>query len=291
MHVSWRKWLSRTIRGRIRARILSNYGEGIVANTRNGVLIVDPRDFNVSRSLLRHGSYDWAEVEWLGRLLNEHSQIVFVGAHIGALLVPIALRSGSRKILAFEPSPHNHRLLSRNVALNGLQSISVQRLAAGDFEGMVRFVENRINSGNSRISQAGEIEVQVCRLDAVLASVPQIDLLVMDTEGSEVRAMRGGVATLTKSRYFYVEYAPEQLLEQGNKPGEFIELVAGMFTSMYLPGGPPKFFPHKTYVSYLKGLPLRRGLLLNLLFSNESIPHPPLMDAAQQSGARDRAPA
>lgn len=261
----------------MRARILSNHGEAIVANSRNGVLVVDPRDFNVSRSLLRHGSYDWAEIERLGRVLNNRSQIVFVGAHIGALLVPIALRSGSRQIIAFEPSPHNHRLLSMNVALNGLNSISVQRLAAGDSEGTVRFTENRINSGNSRISQAGEIEVQVSRLDTVLSSVPQIDLLVMDTEGFEVRAMRGGLATLARTRYFYVEYAPEQLLEQGSKPSEFIELAAERFTSMYLPGNQIEFFPHKSYVSYLQGLPERRGLLMNLLFSKDSVAAPELL--------------
>jgi FkbM family methyltransferase len=277
MHVSWRKRISRTIRGKMRARILSNHGEGIVANSKNGVLVVDPRDFSVSRSLLTHGSYDWAEVEWLGRILNDRSQIVFVGTHIGALLVPLALRSGSRNIVAFEPSPHNHRLLSMNVALNGLQSISVQQLAAGDSEGTVRFTENRINSGNSRISAAGEIEVKVARLDAALSSVPQIDLLVMDTEGFEVRAMRGGLATLAKTDNFYVEYAPEQLLEQASKPSEFIELAADRFTSMYLPGDRVEFFPQKSYVSYLKGLPERRGLLLNLMFSNDSVARPELM--------------
>lgn len=277
MDVSWRKRISRTIRGRLRARILSNHGEGIVANSKNGMLVVDPRDFNVSRSLLRHGSYDWAEVEWLGRILNERSQIVFVGTHIGALLVPIASRSGSRNIVAFEPSPHNHRLLSMNVALNGLHSISVHRLAAGDSAGTVRFTENRINSGNSRISAAGEIEVQVARLDAVLSSLPQVDLLVMDTEGFEVRAMRGGLATLARTQYFYVEYAPEQLLEQESKPDELVGLAAERFTSMYLRGDQVEFFPRKSYVSYLKGLPERKGLLLNLLFSNDLVARPELM--------------
>ncbi len=262
----------------MRAHVLSNHGEGILANSKNGLLIVDPRDFSVSRTLLRHGSYDWAEVQWLGRALNDRSRIVFVGAHIGALLVPIALRSGSRDIVALEPSPHNHRLLSMNVALNGLSTISVHRVAAGDSEGTVRFTENRINSGNSRISETGEFEVHVSRLDSILAGLPQIDLLVMDIEGFEVRAMRGGLATLGKTKYFYAEYAPEQLQEQGGSPSEFIELIAERFTSMYLPGDEVRFFSQKTYVQYLTELPSRRGLLLNLLFSNDSVALPELMD-------------
>src|SRR5215510_10338571 len=103
MHVSWRKRLSRLIRGEIRARILGAHGDGILARTQNGLLIVDPRDFAVARSLLNRGSYDWREIQWLARIVDERSHIVFVGAHIGSLLIPIAKQSGSRQIVALEP--------------------------------------------------------------------------------------------------------------------------------------------------------------------------------------------
>jgi len=277
MQVPWRKRISRIIRGELRARVLSKHGEGILANTRNGLLIVDPRDFSVSRALLTHGAYDWAAIEWLCRILAADSRIVFVGAHIGALLVPIARNSGSRDLVAFEPSPTNHRLLSLNLALNGLQAIKVHRVAAGDAAGTVRFTHNPINTGNSRISAAGDIEVQVQRLDDVLESSAGIDMLVMDTEGFEVHAMRGAKHTLGKTSYFYVEYAPDQLTEQGTRAEEFIDAAAELFSSMYLPGDPVRFFPDKSFVAYLRGLPPRRALLLNLLFSNDASPRPELL--------------
>lgn len=277
MHVPWRKRISRAIRGELRARVLSTHGEGILANTRNGLLIVDPRDFGVSRALLTSGKYDWTAIEWLCRTLVDNSRIVFVGAHIGALVVPIALKSGSRDIVAFEPSPTNHRLLSMNLALNGLQAIEVHRIAAGDAPGTMRFAHNPTNSGNSRISAAGDIEVQVSRLDDMLKSSPDIDMLVMDTEGFEVRAMRGAGATLRKTDCFYVEYAPDQLREQGSRPEEFIDAAAESFCSMYLPGEPVRFFPDKSFVAYLRELPPRRALLLNLLFTNEASPRPELL--------------
>ena len=280
MHVPWRKRISRAIRGELRARVLSKHGEGILANTRNGLLIVDPRDFGVSRSLLTRGAYDWTAIEWLCRILGANSRIVFVGAHIGTLLVPIALKSGARDIIAFEPSPTNHRLLTLNLALNGLQAIEVQRVAAGDSPGTVRFTHNPINSGNSRISAAGDIEVQVKRLDDVLESSPAIDMLVMDTEGFEVHAMRGARGTLAKTSYFYVEYAPDQLAEQGTRPEEFIDVAAEHFSSMYLPGHPVKFFPDKSFVAYLRELPPRRALLLNLLFARDARPRPELLEKA-----------
>jgi FkbM family methyltransferase len=277
MHVPWRKRISRIIRGKLRASVLSSHGEGILANSKNGLLIVDPRDFGVSRSLLNHGSYDWEAIEWLARTLDSRSRIVVVGAHLGAVLIPLAVRSQSQSIIAFEPSPRNHRLLTLNLVLNGLHAVSVRRCAAGNSQGVVRFTENQINSGNSRVSSNGNVEVEVSPLDRALPGAEAISLLIMDTEGFEVQAMRGAGATLGRTDCFYVEFAPEQLIEQGSDPGEFIDLAAQHFTSMYVPGDPVRFFPDKTFVRFLRELPRSRGLLMNLLFTNDPEPRAVLM--------------
>jgi FkbM family methyltransferase len=278
MHVPWRKRVSRLIRGRLRSLALSNHGIGVLADTKNGLLAVDPRDFGVSGSLLSRGEYDWAAVSWLLPLLNAESRIVFVGAHLGALLVPLAIQSGARQIVAFEPAPHNYRLLKANLALNGLTSTIVHNQAVGNSAGNVRFTQNPINTGNSRISSVGEVVVPMTTLDTALQPEGKVtDLLVLDTEGFEAYAMRGGPQTLAQTRYLYVEFSPEQLVDQGSTTGEFIELVASRFESMYLQGEKVEFFPSRTYVKYLTELPLRRGLLLNLLFSNDTQPTPQLV--------------
>jgi FkbM family methyltransferase len=273
MYVPLRKRISRAIRGRLRSSLLSNHGIGVLTSTKNGLLVVDPRDFGVSRSLLSVGAYDWPEVCWLAQRIERHSRVVFVGAHLGALLIPIALQTGVRNIVAFEPSPQNYRLLKMNLALNGLSGVEVHNAAAGDREGQIGFTQNEINSGNSRISQSGAVVVAVTTLDSALqADQTAIDLIVMDVEGFEVHALRGGLETLGRSRSLYVEYAPEQLVEQGSTPAEFVELVATKFSSMHLAGDIPRFFPARTYMQYLSTLPPRRGLLLNLLFSNDPQP-------------------
>lgn len=274
MQVPWRKRMSRAIRAHFRSTVLSRHGFGILASTRNGLLAVDPRDFGVSRSLLRGGSYDWPEVCLLSDLVNADSTLVFVGAHLGALLIPIALRSAARKVIAFEPSPGNYRLLKINLAINDLNAVTVYNAAAGDREGQIGFTLNSINSGNSRVSSSGDVMVPVMTLDSALsADATDIDLLVMDVEGFEVHAIRGGAQVLSRTRYFYVEYAPEQLEEQGSSSAEFISSVAENFTAMYLQvANTLQFFPAKTYVDYLTNLPPRRGLLLNLLFCNHTHP-------------------
>lgn len=278
MHSSRRKRFFRSVRGKLRSWALARHGIGIVTETRHGTLVVDPRDFGVSRFLLADGSYDWDVICWLLRLLDARSRLVFVGAHLGALLVPIALRSGSRDIVAFEPSPRNYRLLTLNLALNGLGCVKAHQLAIGDCEGPVRFTENPQNSGNSRISTRGEVQARMTTLDAALSEDRRpVDLMVIDMEGSEVRALRAGPQCLAGTRYLYVEFAPEQLAEQGSKPREFIELMAARYPAMYLPGPQVTFFSARSYVRYLRDLPERRGLLRNLLFCDDSTPDPRLM--------------
>jgi FkbM family methyltransferase len=273
MHVPWRKRISRLIRARLRSLTLSNHGVGVLVDTKNGLLVVDPRDFGVSGSLLSRGHYDWTAISWLLPLLNPQSRILFVGAHLGALLVPIAIHSGARHIVAFEPAPDNYRLLKMNLALNGLTATIVHNQAIGNSEGNVRFTQNPINTGNSRISSVGEVVVPMTTLDSALQSEWNVtDLLVLDTEGFEAYAIRGGLKILAKTRYLYAEFSPEQLVEQGSTREEFIELVASRFESMYLQGEKAEFFPSRTYVKYLTELPMRRGLLLNLLFSNDTEP-------------------
>jgi FkbM family methyltransferase len=279
MHVSWRKRISRVLRGRLRSLALSNHGFGVVTETENGVLVVDPRDFGVSGSLLSRGRYDWEAISWLLSLVDRESHIVFVGAHLGALLVPIAVRSGARKVVAFEPVPNTYRLLTLNLALNGLAEVVARQQAIGDTEGSVRFTQNPINTGNSRVSNTGEIVVPVSTLDEALRreAWTRTDLMVLDTEGFEAHAMRGASRTLAQTRYFYVEYAPEQLREQGSTPEAFLDLAASHFQSMYVQGSSGRFFPAKTYVQYLRDLPQRRGLLMNLLFCNDAQPNPKLV--------------
>jgi hypothetical protein len=41
-----------------------------------------------------------------------------------------------------------------------------------------------------------------------------------------------------------------------------------------------RFFPSKTYVKYLQEIPWRQGLLVNLLFSDDTRPDPVLLAPA-----------
>lgn len=199
LRISLRKRLSRRVRGYFRSQILACHGVAILTETKNGRLAVDPEDFNVSRQLLARGEYDWEEVTRLLRLLGRTSRLVVVGAHIGAVLIPLVLQAGIQRAIAYEPSPRNVRLLRMNRELNGLSDrVEVKNIAVGEEAGRALFMENRINTGNSRVSaRHGNVEVEIDTLDATLPSDwESIDLMVMDIEGAEVRALRGAPRTL-----------------------------------------------------------------------------------------------
>jgi FkbM family methyltransferase len=234
-------------------------------------LAVQAGDFNVSRTLLLQGEYDWAQINWLASLLNDRSRVIFAGAHIGALLVPIVRASSTRAVLAFEPSPRNFRLLTLNLSLNDIGGDVARNVALGERPGAIQFTENSINTGNSRVAPAdGEITVAMETLDrTVPPDWESIDLIVMDTEGSEVAAMRGGQATLAKTRNLYVEFAPEQLREQGSSAAEFAEAVAGHFKSAYIFGAPIVFLGQDAFPGRLKDLQHERDLLVNVLFTQD----------------------
>jgi FkbM family methyltransferase len=272
------KRLSRRLRGRWRAKSLGEHAIAVVAESKNGRLCVHAGDFNVSRSLLENGEYDWPQISWLKQLLDARSRVVFAGAHIGAVLIPLARISGTRSIVAYEPSPRNFRLLCMNLALNEIEGVAAINTALGDRAGKIQFTENSINTGNSRVAPAdGEITVTLDTLDATIpADWAAIDLIV-DTEGSEVAVMRGAQTSLARTKNLYVEFSPEQLREQGSSAIEFVETVEKYFKSAYVFGDPIVFLGPEKFAEHLKGLQHHRSLLLNVLFTQDLAANPQRM--------------
>jgi FkbM family methyltransferase len=273
------KRLTRRLRSRWRARLLGEHGIAILADTLNGRLAVPAGDFNVSRSLLQNGEYDWPQITWLKPLLDRDSRMVFAGAHIGAVLIPLVRAAATGSVVAYEPSPRNFKLLVMNLELNGTAGVRTVNAALGDRAGEIQFTENAINTGNSRVAASGgEITVKLQTLDATLPREwDSIDLIVMDTEGSEVAAMRGAASTLAKTKNLYVEFSPEQLREQGSSAVEFAETVEKYFESAYVFGASILFLGPGKFAEYLKGLQHSRSLLLNILFTQDIEANPQRM--------------
>ena len=242
-----------------------------MAKTKNGLLVVDPGDFSVSRTLLTNGSYDWGIIHRLLARLDDQSVVVFVGAHIGALLIPISQRV--KRTIGYEADPTNYEFLKTNVALNRVSNTSIDNKAIGECNRRVRIARNTLNPGNTSVDvgeASGDGLVEMTTLDEEIGGEP-VDLIVMDIEGYELHAIRGASQTLAAAKYFYVEYAPDQLREFGTEPNDFIDHVSGIYDHMYIFSEPVRCFYDKAWAEYLRNLPPRRGLLVDLLFSNQRL--------------------
>ncbi len=70
----------------------------------------------------------------------------------------------------------------------------------------------------------------------------------------------------------YIEYAPEQLHEYGMKTEDFINSIKDIYSNMYLLKNKTLVkYENRSWIDHLENLPKKRGLLLNLLFTNNNI--------------------
>jgi FkbM family methyltransferase len=152
------------------------------------------------RSYIEDGSVnlDGHEAELrpiLDGLLPPGGVLVDIGANIGlwtCLLGPKASR-----VIAVEPSEPTAAMLRDNIALNGLTGkVDVLEVAAWDSDEPLDF-ENPSRTGEPvsglmrTVPGAGGM-IRGTRLDDALpADLDRIDLVKVDTEGADIRALRG----------------------------------------------------------------------------------------------------
>ena len=267
------KKIGRTFRQGLRNTVLSRHGVAVLANTWNGLLLVEAGDFAVGRRLLQKGSYDKPEVEWLLECIGHHAgSIVIVGAHIGALLVPLS--RAAEKVIGFEPDAINFDLLSKNLLLNEVHNTQLINAAVGMRRGMVALRRNSLNPGNTSISMSHDNasgQVEMTTLDSSLSGAP-IDLMVMDIEGHEKHALEGGTRTIELTERLYIEFAPEQLVEQGTDPEDLLRLLSRSFPLLYLLEDRVVCTPADVGCRDIAQRMGARGFLKNLLFAKSELP-------------------
>lgn len=118
------------------------------------------------------------------------------GAHLGAWAIPLAAVFAS--VVCFEPCGENRECLEANVAHLG--NVAVLPLALSDREHELRLAlpaRPGVNSGMWRAAEAGQpaTAIPLDRLD-----LRDLDLLKLDLEGWELRALVGARDTIRRCR-------------------------------------------------------------------------------------------
>jgi len=194
---------------------------------------LNPSDF-VQTHLYWTGEYEPWDLLQLSRWVHPGAVVVDIGANFGYYSIRLASamqRNGH--IFAFEPCKRTFSRLSTNIALNHLESV-ITTIPCGlsESRGVAYLDEIDGNSGAATLSAHAKGEaIELDTLDHFCQAngVHGVDVIKLDVEGSEVRAIEGGRATLSRHQpIVMVEFNSSALEAAGTSVGQLEDLLRGL---------------------------------------------------------------
>ncbi|MGB7605787.1 MAG: FkbM family methyltransferase [Lutisporaceae bacterium] len=146
--------------------------------------------------------------------LSQDETFVDGGAFIGDTVDEIIKQTKGifKKIYSFEPEKTKH--LEFLEKFSSLRNVELVPYGLWEKKGILRF--NSSNSGYSRVSEEGDIEIPVISVDEVLNG-EVVTFIKMDIEGAELKALKGAEKTIKK-------YRPRLAICIYHKPLDIIEI-------------------------------------------------------------------
>ena len=211
-------------RHRIRHKVAS-YEPRIVEHNYGGVpLRVALRD------PLAEGWYDhdWGRQPELD-ILNTRGRLrpgalVFdLGAHQGVVALMCAARIGNGAVIAVEAEAHNVAVARENVLLNHPLDVRVEHAVAAAECGTAWFTEGLNGAMLSSGGRAGKTAVRAVTIEDLADRHGHPDVVIVDVEGFEGRALEGASRVLAERRTdFFVEIHADATLGPHGWTGEEI---------------------------------------------------------------------
>lgn len=181
---------------------------------------------------------DEPTVQALKRLLPKDGVFIDCGANIGSFTLVAAKLARQGQVHAFEPSRHHIERLAHNISLNAFGNVKLMLVGLSDQPGEAQlFVPvatgEMLNTGGASLFEgdavAGSLPwipepVKLIRLDDYIQDkgISRVDVVKIDIEGAELRALRGASRMLDKFR-------PQVLMEIDRenltRAGESVEEV------------------------------------------------------------------
>jgi FkbM family methyltransferase len=158
------------------------------------------------------GQHDVPVQDALTRVLSAGTVFWDIGAHIGffTILASRVIRSNGR-VHAFEPMPLNRRRLERTIELNRADNVTVHGLAVSGMDGSAILHGHQANAMWTLVAERGDangVTVDCRTIDTLAADLGDPAIIKIDVEGAELDVLRGGLATIQRTRpTLVVEFA------------------------------------------------------------------------------------
>jgi FkbM family methyltransferase len=161
----------------------------------------------------------WGKEIYYFKSSNIYPVIIDIGAHIGISVIYFKQLYPNSHILAFEPNPLSFDVLKQNIEINELNDITLINSAVYSQSGIsTLYIDDsgqnwHSNSSLLKNSWTGNektkpIQIQSTRLDSYVKNISIIDMLKIDTEGSEENILKSHKDILSKVENIAVEYHP-----------------------------------------------------------------------------------
>ncbi len=192
----------------------------------------EKEDRYISQELRQNAIWEPLESSLVLDHLAPDAVFLDLGANIGYYTVLAA--PACCTVVAFEPEPGNFALLQHNLAINGITNAEPVRAAAGRASGEASLFLSDVNQGDHRLyrneERAEAVTVRTFALDDWFRNRdPRIDLVKMDTQGSEVGILEGMSALLGENQRrmsLILEYWPFGLRGAGDSAERLVEILA-----------------------------------------------------------------
>jgi len=164
-------------------------------------------DFNIYMNPYFH---EFEITNFIADNLKENDVFLDVGAHSGLYTIIAGLKTApDGNVISFEPNPQNLKYLEQNIQLNNLTNILVIPKVVSDENGKASIFFSRDNTAYTSVlgHEKESANVESTTIDSILEkhAIKSVKILKIDTEGYDLKVLKGAQNTLTKTQYVIVE--------------------------------------------------------------------------------------
>ena len=154
----------------------------------------------VPQILARGAVYEPDTLNLLRRLAGRGGDVISGGAFVGDFLPALAeVLDPGAKLHTFEPHPDTYRAAAFTLALNDLKGVTLHPVAVSSAAGTLK-LQTESEAGQPLAAAArivgadatgATVDVDVCRLDDLVAKSRKVSVLHLDIEDHEIAALSG----------------------------------------------------------------------------------------------------
>ena len=197
--------------GRLLQKWLGGSREMPVKTSYGGHIFCDPGDA-MGKAIVNTGILDLVVSEMCLRLVKSDGFCIDAGANIGMMSQIMSLAAGKTGLVwSFEPNPEVYRLLLANTSLLPFQNLRCFQMALGSTKGTgflnfpTYYKKNNGTAFVARNASENSLSVETNSLDNLLEGTSRrVQLLKIDTEGSELEILKGCTGLLESKRIAHI---------------------------------------------------------------------------------------